>query len=140
MKSYICQKCHRVVDYDETRPLDDVVIEHLTNCLRTTIQPAGKRITDIVPEDILKGNFVSIDDILGQEVEILDIKWADSTFKEDEQYLTLTINVEEEERKLNTGASRILEVFKHIDVADLPFYAKFEKVILPGGRRVYKVG
>lgn len=139
MKSYICQKCKKVIDFDEIRPIDEVVIDHMTNCACTPVQPVGRRITDIVPEDIMKGNFLSMDDILGKEVLITEMEWIKSAYREDEQYLTLSLEIDGETKKVNTGATRVVDVFKHVDELDLPIYARFEKITLPNGRRVYKV-
>lgn len=139
MKEYTCPKCKQKVEYDEEQNIAEVVDAHLANCPEAPEATPYHRITDVVPEDILKGNIVTIEEILGKEILVKDISWHDSTFKEDAEYLSLTIDLDGEEKVLNTGATRVVEVFKHVDEKDLPIYVSFEKVTLTGGKRVYRV-
>lgn len=139
MKEYTCPKCKQTMEYDEVEDIFAVISDHLNKCPGAEKQLAYKRITDVVPEDVLKGNIVTMDEILGKDILIKDIAWHESTFREDTEYLSLTIDLDGEEKTLNTGATRVIDVFKYVDMKDLPIYASFEKVTLPGGRRVYRV-
>lgn len=139
MKEYTCPQCKQTIEYDEEQNIFEVVADHLAKCPAAAKPIQYHRITDVVPEDVLRGNIVTMDEVLGKEILVKGIKWADSTFKEDAEYLSLTIDLDGEEKVLNTGATRVLEVFKHVDENDLPIYSSFEKVTLPGGRRVYRV-
>jgi len=139
MSECFCPQCNKKIYYSEEKNLYIVMAEHLTKCPSAHERPAYQRITDVVPEDVLRGNIVTMDEILGKEILIKAIGWQDSTFKEDAEYLSLTIDLDGEEKILNTGATRVIEVFKHVGDNNLPIYASFEKVTLPGGRRVYRV-
>ena len=138
-KTYICPECRAHILYDESVSIDSVALEHIKECAALTGPPAFKRITDVVPPEVLKGDFIAIEDVLDKEILVREITWHPSSFKEDEDYLSLTVEVDGEERKLNTSAGRVVEVFKAVKPEDLPIYCSFEKVQLPGGRRVYRV-
>lgn len=139
LKIYICPDCHKELTIKTNQTLDEVALEHLSECPFVVSRPTAKRITDIVPPEVLAGNIVSIEEILGAEILVTNINWHESTFREGEEYLELTLNIAGEERKLNTGATRVVEVFRAVNLMDLPFYCSFEKVQIPGGKRVYFV-
>lgn len=138
-KIYICPDCHKELPIKGSQTLDEVALEHLNECPFVVQRPTNKRITDVVPPEVLAGNIITIEEILGAEVLVTNIDWHESTFKEGGEYIELTLNIGGEERKLNTGATRVVEVFRAVDLKDLPFYCSFEKVQLPGGKRVYRV-
>lgn len=139
MSEVTCPQCNQIIHFSEEENLYIVMANHLSTCPSAQEQPVYKRITDVVPEDVLRGNIVTMDEVLGKEILIKAIDWQDSAFKEDAEYLSLTIDLDGEEKILNTGATRVIEVFKHVGEKDLPIYTSFEKVTLPGGRRVYRV-
>lgn len=139
MKEYTCPQCNQTVEYEKEQNIFEVVAGHLAKCPKTAKLTPYHRITDVVPEEVLKGNIVTMEDILGKEILIKALNWQTSTFKEDAEYLSLTIEIDGEEKIVNTGATRVIEVFKHVDENDLPIFASFEKVTLPGGKRVYRV-
>jgi hypothetical protein len=138
-KTYLCPGCKQPIEYDEVEDLYTVVSSHLSTCkpLPETVKP--RRITDVVSKDVMEGNLITMDEIVDQETLITGIAWRDSTFKEDETYLSLTVQINEEERTLNTGAIRVIQVFRAVDPKDLPVYACFEKIQLPNGHKVYRV-
>lgn len=138
-KIYICPDCHKELPIKDSQTLDEVALEHLNECPFVVQRPTSKRITDVVPPEVLAGNIITIEEILGAEVLVTNIDWHESTFREGEEYLELTLFIGEEERKLNTGATRVVEVFRAVNLKDLPFYCSFEKVQIPGGKRVYRV-
>jgi len=139
MNEFVCPDCHQTIYYGEGENLYIVMANHQKKCPSAQKQPTAHRITEVVPDDVLRGNFVMMDELLGKEILIKAISWQDSTFKEDAEYLSLTIDLNGEERILNTGALRIIDVFRYVNNKDLPMYASFEKVTLPGGRRAYRV-
>ena len=136
---YVCPKCGKTIEYGNDVDLFEVAMKHLPTCSPTAKAPAHQRITDVVPQDALQGNLVNMDDILDQEVLITDMSWHDSTYKEDDVYLSLTLVIEGEEKVLNTGAARVVQAFRAVPQEALPIYAAFERIQLPNGRRVYHV-
>lgn len=139
VKIYTCPQCGQTITHDENAEVYQVVIDHLAKCPGTASKPAYKRITDVVPSEVMAGNIISVDSILDREVLVTYITWKESTFKEDADYLSLTVLIDGEEKQLNTGAERVVQVFKAVDPAALPIYCAFEKIQLPNGRRVYRV-
>jgi hypothetical protein len=139
MKSYICPQCHQVVNYDESADPFEQAAKHLETCSGAKLEKRYPRITDVVPPAVMKGNLITIEELLGKEVLITGLDWKESTFKEDTDYLSLTVEVDGEEKVLNTGAQRVVAVFKEVKLEDLPIYAAFDKITLPGGKRVYIV-
>lgn len=138
-QKYTCTKCGEIVEYPDGEDLFEVALSHGATCQARQTPPVKRRLADVVPESAIKGNLVTIDDILGKEVLVVDLTWRDSSFKEDQEYLSLTIQVDGEEKTLNTGATQVLGAFKALDTANLPVYAVFEKVTRPDGKRVYRV-
>lgn len=136
---YTCPQCRQVVTYNEQDDVFVVVSNHLLQCPGKPPTPGYKRITEIVPPEIMKGNLIAIDDILEKEVLVTGMDWHSSSFKEDEEYLSLTVTVDGEEKILNTGAGQVVAVFRSVNPENLPVYCSFEKVQLPTGRRVFKV-
>ncbi len=138
-KTHVCPKCLAVITYEEGADLYEVVADHILFCKGAPAVVPHKRITDVVPPEVMTGNIVSIESVLEQELLVTAFDWRDSTFKEDASYLSLTILIEGEEKTVNTGAERVIAVFKSVDPGALPIYCAFEKIQLPNGRRVYRV-
>lgn len=112
---------------------------HLTVCPGVAAEKPHKRITDVVPEEALKGNLITMDEILDKDILVTGMTLRESSFKEDQDYISLTIDLGGEEKVVNTGAVRVVQAFKAAKAEDFPFYAKFEKIQLPNGKRVYRV-
>lgn len=134
-----CSQCHETIEYNEDDDLYAVIAGHLATCKKTSPKPTRPRLSEVVPEEAIKGNLITIDDILGRPVLVKDVTWRDSSFKEDQEYLSLTIDLDGEEKTLNTGATQVLGAFKALKLEDLPVYALFEKITRPDGKRVYRV-
>jgi hypothetical protein len=136
---HVCTRCGEAIEYDDSVSLYEVALEHASNCKGPSMPREHKKITDVLPPEVFKGNLVTMEEILGLEVLVIDMTWRDSTYQEDAQYLSLTILWENEARILNTGAERVVQVFKQLKHEALPVYVCFEKITLPNGRRVYRV-
>lgn len=138
-KTYTCSHCGVVIEYLADADLYDVVATHIGHCAGAPAVAKPKRITEVVSEEVLKGNLVTMDEILEQEILVTAVAWRDSTYKEDETYLSLTVELGGEKRTLNTGAVRVIQVFRALDPKELPIYAMFGKISLPNGHKVYIV-
>ncbi len=136
-KSHVCPKCQASISYTEDADLYEVVADHIAHCPGAPLSTKAHRITDVVSPEVMKGNIINIDDILGQEVLVTGITWRESTMKEDAEYLSLTLDMDGVKKVLNTGAERVVAIFRTLLPADLPIYCAFEKIQLPNGRRVY---
>ncbi len=136
---HICTRCGKTIEYDDSETLYEVALRHAPSCAGPEPPRVYRKITDVLPPDAFKGNLVSMEEVLGQEVLVIDMSWQESTFKEDAQYLQLTIEWEKEAKILNTGAERVVQVFKQLKHESLPVYVCFEKITLPNGRRVYRM-
>lgn len=104
--------------------------------------PAQKEpafLKDVVPKEALLGNLLSMDEVVDKLVLVKSFELKESTFKEDSQYLSATIELDGQEYVLNTGAARVLQVFKVLSQDRLPVFVEFEKVQIAGGRRVYRI-
>ena len=134
-----CPKCGEVLTFEAPQTMYDAFIDHISKCPQKVPVKVVKRITDVVPEDALKGNLITMDELLGQDILITGMIWRESSFKEDTDYLSLTLELQGEEKVLNTGAERVLQAFRAVPPDSFPFYATFEKIQLPNGRRVYRV-
>jgi hypothetical protein len=134
-----CSQCNETIEYNETDDLYAVIAGHLAACKGAGQKPPRPRLSEVVPEEAIKGNLVTIDDILDKLVLVKGLTWRDSSFKEDQEYLSLIIDLDGEEKTLNTGATQVLGAFKALKAEDLPVYALFEKVARPDGKRVYRV-
>jgi len=140
MKHYTCPKCQAVITHEDNADLYEVVAGHFPSCHPAQAAPAIKRITDVLPPEVLKGNLITMDEIIDREVLVTAMAWRESTFKEDAEYLSLTLEIDGEEKALNTGATRVCSVFKVLPAESLPIYVRFSKIVIPGGKRVYVVG
>jgi hypothetical protein len=136
---HICPQCHGSVEYEDAESLYDVALRHAPLCKGQQPPQAFLKVTDVLPPEAFKGNLVTMEEILDREVLVREMSWQESTFKEDAQYLSLTIEWEGEAKTLNTGAERVVQVFKQLKPEVLPVYVCFEKITLPNGRRVYRV-
>lgn len=136
---FICKACGQEVEYELTDDLYDVMFHHQAKCQGKVEARETRRIEDVLPPEAFRGNLITMDEILGEYVLITDVAWHDSSYKEDEKYLSLTIVKDGDERTLNTGAIRVVQVFEQLTLSQLPIYAYFEKIQLPNGRRVYRV-
>lgn len=134
-----CSQCKAAIEYKETDDLYMVITQHLATCKGTGQTPTRPRLSEVVPEEAIKGNLITIDDILGKPVLVKDVTWRDSSFKEDQEYLSLTVDLNGEEKTLNTGATQVIGAFKALKLENLPVYALFEKVTRPDGKRIYRV-
>lgn len=140
MEQFICPRCGGVIDYNPSeKGAYEVILDHAPACPGRVTKLEVKRIEEVVPKEVLEGNFISIEEVLGKYIMVISIDWKDSTFKEDTQYLSLEIEVDGEPKILNTGAERVLQVFRTVKAELLPLYVCFEKLQLPGGRRVYRI-
>ena len=134
-----CGQCKEVIEYNEQDDLYAVIAQHLAICKGSHPKTTWPRLSEVVPEEAIKGNLITIDDILGKPVLVKAMAWRDSSFKEDQEYLSLTIDLDGEEKTLNTGATQVLGAFKALKSQELPVYALFEKITRPDGKRVYRV-
>lgn len=134
-----CPKCTKVFKGDIWEPVADDYSKHIAAGCVPSAPPQYKNVADVVPEEVLKGNLVSMEDLIGKVLLVKEFVLRESTFKEDTDYLGITVDVDGEEKVVNTGAERVVQVFKALDPLLLPLYVIFEKVILPNGRRVYRV-
>lgn len=139
MVQLTCSLCKKVFTGEEWELVALELAEHAKGCAGQAAPIPIKHISDVVPKEALEGNFTTIDEILGKLVLVKDFTFKESTFKEDTHYLSMTLEVDGEEKILNTGATRVTSAFQALDPALLPIYATFEKIILAGGRRVYRV-
>lgn len=87
-----------------------------------------KRYSDITTSrPPMTGDKVKIDKILGKEIAVLAYEIKPSTQKENTDYLSLQIELENEKHILFTGSSVLMD---QIDECkdNLPFLAKIEKI------------
>ena len=96
-------------------------------------------VKDVVPKEALQGNLLTMDEVIDKLVLVKSFELKESTFREDSQYLSFTIDLDGQEYVVNTGAARVLQVFKALKKEDLPAFAEFEKVQIAGGHRVYRL-
>jgi len=136
--TWTCPVCNEVLATDSWERLGLMLTTHKEKH-ETGQAAAVPWLKDVVPEEVLKGNLVTMDEVIEKVILVKDFSLKDSTFKEDTFYLSLVIEVDGEERILNTGAERIVQAFKQVDKGKLPVYVTFEKVMSSGGRRVYRI-
>lgn len=134
-----CETCGKVIEGEQWELVAHDLVEHAKTCQAKPVTAKVKTISDVVPKEALEGNLTTIEELLGKLVLVTGMTLQESSFKEDTNYLSLTIEVDGEEKVLNTGAARVLSAFQALDPEQLPIYATFEKVAIPGGRRVYRV-
>lgn len=87
-----------------------------------------KRFSDFAkPSGIMTGDKIKIENVLGQEVQVLSYKIGDSKHKVNSKVLTLQFTLNGEERILFTGSSVLIdqcETYKN----EMPFLTTIEKV------------
>ncbi len=136
---HLCPKCNLVIEYDdEQENLYDVALRHITDC-KPAEAVARPNLVDDLPDEAKKADLVSVEDVLGKPILVKGFTFRDSTFKEDTEYLSLEVEVDGEDKVLNTGAERIVHAFKYVKYDQLPAYVTFEKVMTKAGRRVYRI-
>lgn len=136
---HLCPKCNQVIEYDdETENLYDVALRHIGDCKppETALVP---NLVDSLPDEALKADLISVEDVLDKPILVKGFAFHDSTFKEDTEYLSLEVEVDGKAKVLNTGAERIVHAFKYVKFDQLPAYVTFEKVVTSAGRRVYRI-
>jgi len=136
---HFCPQCGQSIEYDdEKETLYDVAIRHLPQC-----NPAEKaqyeNLVDKLPEEAKRADLISVEEVLDKPILVKGFTYRDSTFKEDTEYLSLEVEVDGEDKILNTGAERILHAFKYVLLDQLPAYVTFEKVSTKAGRHVYRI-
>jgi len=135
---WVCPHCETRVTVKENQDYAPTIGEHLATCPKRPKQTIPN-ITDIVDRETLEGNVILMDDIIDQRILVKDFSLKDLSFKEDTLSLSLQIELDGEDYMLNTGAERVVQVFKTIAHDQLPFYLTFEKVHTSAGRRVYRI-
>jgi len=115
------------------------VKEHDLECGEEKPKAMAPRIEDLVPEEVIRGNLITMEDVLDRDILVKAMTFKDSAYQEDAQYLSLTVEVDGEEFILNTGAERVIQAFRHLKAEDLPVVVCFEKVKTSKGRRVYRI-
>lgn len=137
--SWKCGVCGEIVSATEEAELGLAISNHVVTKHSMPPTHEVKRIQDVLPQEVLEGNICSIEDVLDRDILVKDMSWKDSTFKEDTEYLSLVVEVDGEDKILNTGAERIVQAFHYLKLEDLPIYVCFEKVATKAGRRVYRI-
>jgi len=134
---WTCDKCGVEVARTDLDEFKSALEAHKASC-----PGPGKPVRDIkevVPEEAVRGNLITIEEVLEREIVVEDFELRASAFREDQQYLSMKIRLGGEEFTLNTGAARILTAFQFLKKEDLPVKMTIEQVKLPGGRRVYRI-
>lgn len=134
-----CKFCGAIIVPVDGATIYEAIQDHGATCPGATGGLAGRDIKDFLPPEATEDNLVGMEDVLGKRILVTELTWRDSTFKEDTQYLSLTVQVDGEEHTLNTGAERIVQAFKFLDPSHLPLYVTFEKVVTKANRRVYRL-
>lgn len=136
---HLCPKCNQVIEYDDEKEnLYDVALRHLGDCIPPEAA-AAPNLVDILPDEAKQADLISVEDVLGKPILVKGFTFRDSTFKEDTEYLSLEVEIDGKDKVLNTGAERIVHVFKYVTLDQLPSYVTFEKVVTTAGRRVYRI-
>jgi len=78
-------------------------------------------------EEVMIGNKIKIDNILGREIQVLGYKINKSKYKTDSKLLTLQIILNKEERVVFTGSNVLIEQCEKYK-NEMPFLAKIEKI------------
>ena len=87
-----------------------------------------KRYSDIATaRQPLTGDKIKIEKILGEEITVLAYEIKPSTQKEDTEYLSLQIELENEKHILFTGSTVLMDQIKNCK-DNLPFLATIEKI------------
>jgi len=137
--SFTCSLCGWRGEAGTLEDLQRAVAAHEKKCTEGGVLGRPRRISEVLPPEVLSGNLLTIEEVLEKDLLVVDFTFKESTFREDAEYLSLKVELEDEEFTINTGATRVVQVFRQIKKEDLPLWVTFEKVILPGGRRVYRV-
>lgn len=106
-------------------------------------QPAAagkiRAITDVLPDEVIRGNLIPMEEVIGREIVVTNFTLKDSAFAEDQQYLSMEIALDGRPYILNTGAERILSAFRLLEHEDLPVSVTFETAKTVAGRRIYRI-
>lgn len=89
----------------------------------------AKRLADLAGVGrAFEGEQVSMADIAGKEVTVVDFKFLPSQFRQGEDYITIQIEIGGELKVMNTAAQVISNTFKNITRDQLPAPAVFKQV------------
>ena len=146
MKVY-CEKCGEVIAEALPAVAEKLLAEHeqLAHKTPTTAEQdweamaSAKYLYDVVPPEALKGNLITSDELLDKVFTVIAFDFKESTYKEDEEYLSATIVVDKSAYLWNTGAARLLTAFRALKKEYLPVRVQVEKIKLSTGRRVYRI-
>ena len=139
-----CEACGALLRGTTLKELILAVDEHNLTCPGAKPPPppgdkVARPITEMVPPEVLRGTLVGMDEVLDKLLLVKDYRFRESAYKEDTEYLSLTVDLDGEERIVNTGAERVVLFFKYLKPEDLPVFVTFEKALTKQGRRVYRV-
>ena len=137
-EKWVCPQCKKEFSYEKPDELSQIIFDHgAKGCVEVLTKIFN--LTEVLPKEVIEGNFLTMDDAIDHLLLVKDFSLKESAFKEDTQYLSLTVEVDGEDYMLNTGAERIVQVFKQLPHEKLPVYVTFEKVMTKAGRRVYRI-
>jgi len=139
MYSAICPRCGTRMVARTLEELRQQVKEHAEECREEIPKAMAPRLEELVPEEVIKGNLITMEDVLDRDILVKAMTFRESAYKEDAEYLSLTVEVDGEEYILNTGAERVIQAFRHLKAEDLPVVVCFEKVKTAKGRRIYRI-
>jgi len=139
MYSVNCGKCGIRIVASTPEELMRQVKEHDVVCGGGKGEVSVPRIEDLVPEEVLRGNIITMEDVLDRDILVKHMTFRNSAYQEDAQYLSLVVEIDGEDFILNTGAERIIQAFRHLRAEDLPVVVCFEKVKTAKGRRIYRI-
>lgn len=141
-----CQYCEARLEAPTWEELAQVMKGHGETCpgrvKEAKAPPEGKLvrpISEVVPPEALEGTLIGMEEVLEKLLLVKAFKFRESTYKEDSEYLSLTVDLDGEERIVNTGAERVVQVFRYLKPEDLPVFVTFEKALTKQGRRIYRV-
>lgn len=97
----------------------------------------AKRLADIAGVgQAFEGDKVTLAEIKGQEVEVLDFKFLKSAFREGE-YVTMQLRMGGELKMLNTEAQVVMNAFRNTNREDLPALVTFVQRTAEASGRTY---
>lgn len=142
-----CEKCHKVIGEAIPTAAETFLKSHDQEAHQVKVPESWeeemldkvKPITEVVPAEALRPNLITTEEVLGKEIIVTDLTYRDSSFHEDQQYLSLNIILNKQSYILNTGAQRIISAFEFLSKDNLPISMTLEKVKLATGKRVYRI-
>jgi len=134
---WVCDHCGLEIVSHNLDEFKEALEAHQASC--TAPPKPARDIKEVVPEEAVRGNLITVDEVLEKEIIVEDFELRPSAFREDQQYLSMKIRLKGEEFTLNTSAARILTAFQFLKKDDLPVKMTIEQIRLPGGRRVYRI-